>query len=125
MAAAGTRVELTPDERKDAAQRQAPRAAVLHEAIRVEGEHELRRPASALFWSGLAAGMSMGFSLLATAVIRSELPDVPWRPLLANLGYSAGFVLAIMGRQQLFTENTLTPVLPFLQRPDRKMLGRL
>lgn len=98
--------------------RTSPRAVVIYEAIRREGEDELRRPSSALFWSGLAAGLSMGFSLVTEGLLRSYLPDVPWRPLLAKFGYSIGFLIVILGRQQLFTENTLTPILPFLNRPS-------
>jgi hypothetical protein len=33
-----------------------------YEVIRREGEKELERSTDALFWSGLAAGLSMGFS---------------------------------------------------------------
>jgi formate/nitrite transporter FocA (FNT family) len=58
----------------------------------------------------------MGFSMIAEGLLTSFLPDEPWRPLVAKFGYSAGFLIVILGRQQLFTENTLTPVLPFLQR---------
>ncbi len=42
------------------------------------------------------------------------LPDTPWRPLLSSLGYSVGFLIVILGRQQLFTENTVTVVLPLM-----------
>ena len=42
-----------------------------------------------------------------------------------KLGYSVGFLLVILGRQQLFTENTLTPVLPLLRNKDGKTLGNL
>ena len=34
--------------------------------------------------------------------------------MLESLGYSVGFVIVIMGRLQLFTENTITVVLPVL-----------
>jgi len=76
-----------------------------------------------LAWSGLAAGLSMGFSLITEGLLRAKLPDAPWRPLISKFGYSAGFVLVILGRQQLFTENTLTPMLPLFQNRDRKTLS--
>src|SRR5215831_17766724 len=88
----------------------------------MEGEEELKRSTSALAWSGLAAGLSMGFSFVAEAVIRAHLPAAAWRPLLAKFGYSFGFVLVILGRQQLYTENTLTPILPLLDSRDRSIL---
>jgi hypothetical protein len=41
------------------------RAMAIHEHIRQDGEKELERDAMALFWSAIAAGLSMGASLLA------------------------------------------------------------
>lgn len=103
-------------------QRLAPRAATVFETIRREGEDELERSSAALSWSGLAAGLSMGFSFVAQALLHAKLPDAPWRPLIADLGYSIGFLIVILGRQQLFTENTLTPILQLLHRWDQKTL---
>src|SRR5512138_3945953 len=101
-------VPLRPSERRRARERTAPGPHVVHEAIRREGEEELARPSSALFWSGLAAGLSMGFSLVGEAVLEAALPGSAWRPIVAKLGYSLGFVFVVLGRQQLFTETTLT-----------------
>lgn len=112
-------LELTEKELEEAEERSAVSAMIVHEAIRLEGEQELGRSSSALFWSGLAAGLSMGFSLIAEGLLRSRLPDAPWRPVITKLGYSFGFLLVVLGRQQLFTENTLTPILPLLLRCDR------
>jgi formate/nitrite transporter FocA (FNT family) len=108
--------ELTEKQQQEAEDRTSVSALVVHEAIRYDGEEELNRPTSALAWSGLAAGMSMGFSLVAQALLRSYLPDQPWRPLLVRLGYPLGFLIVIIGRQQLFTENTLTAIIPLLAR---------
>ena len=107
---------LSEDQIRDAENRTSVSAAVVHEAIRKDGDEELQRPTSALAWSGLAAGMSMGFSFLAEGLFRTFVPDVPWRPLLVNLGYPLGFLIVIIGRQQLFTENTLTAIIPLLAR---------
>ena len=60
--------------------------------------------------------------MVAHGLIQSGLPDAPWRPLLACFGYSLGFLIVILGRQQLFTESTLTAMLPVLYRRDRKSL---
>lgn len=60
----------------------------------------------------------MGFSFLVPAVLDARLPEAPWRLLVSSWGYTVGFVLVIMGRQQLFTESTLTVVLPVLTRRD-------
>jgi len=106
---------LNSTEKKDARRREAPSAAVVYEAIRREAESELKRPLVALAWSALAAGLSMGFSLIAQALLYSYTPEAPWRPIISSFGYSIGFLFVILGRQQLFTENTLTPVLEVLR----------
>ncbi|RBP13750.1 formate/nitrite transporter FocA (FNT family) [Roseiarcus fermentans] len=110
---------LDPAEKTQAAEHSAPQAVVIHEILRKDGEAELARRAGATFWSGLAAGLSMGFSFLALALIRSGLPDGPSQRLLAGPGYCLGFVIVVLGRQELFTESTLTAVLPLLVRRDR------
>ena len=117
--------DLTETEREQVERRTTISAIVVHEAIREEGERELRRPASALAWSGLAAGLSMGFSLVGQGLLRAYLPDVSWRPLIANFGYSLGFLIVVLGRQQLFTENTLTAILPLLAHPNRHTIWRV
>jgi formate/nitrite transporter FocA (FNT family) len=114
-------------ERKEASQNEAeerssPSGEVVYRAIRHEGESELERTSSALWWSGLAAGLSMGFSFIASALLHAHLPDAKWRPLLVALGYTFGFVIVILGRQQLFTENTLTVILPLLTERKAGML---
>lgn len=108
--------ELSKEQEQEAQDRTSVSPVVVHEAIRHDGEEELNRPASALAWSGLAAGLSMGFSFVAQALLYAYLPDAPWRPLIYRLGYPLGFLIVIIGRQQLFTENTLTAVIPLLTR---------
>jgi formate-nitrite transporter family protein len=117
--------ELTDKQRQEAEDRTSVSANVVHEAIRHDGEEELNRPVSALAWSGFAAGLSMGFSFVAQALFRAYLPDEPWRPLLVNLGYPLGFLIVIIGRQQLFTENTLTAIIPLLARRNSTTLVRV
>ncbi|NDL65347.1 formate/nitrite transporter family protein [Acerihabitans arboris] len=93
------------------------RAAAIHELIREDGEKELERDAQALLWSAVAAGLSMGASLMAKGILHARLPDGAAGFLIENLGYTFGFIIVIMSRQQLFTENTLTAVLPIMQKP--------
>ena len=107
---------LSERQTEEAESRTSVSAIVVHEAIRKDGDEELQRSWSALAWSGLAAGLSMGFSFVAEALLRSHLPNTLWRPLLVNLGYPLGFLIVIIGRQQLFTENTLTAIIPLLAR---------
>jgi len=105
-------------EAEEIEQRSAPKGEIVYHAIAKEGEDELGRSTAALAWSGLAAGLSMGFSFLVPALIHAHLPDEKWRDLIVKLGYSVGFLIVVLGRQQLFTENTLTVILPLLQRKD-------
>lgn len=119
---AGAATELSDREAERAERRSAVSAPVVHEAIRREGEAELLRPPAALFWSAIAAGLSMGFSLAVEGLLAARLPDGPWRSAVSSLGYSVGFLIVVLGRQQLFTENTLTVVLPLLTRRNRRTL---
>jgi formate/nitrite transporter FocA (FNT family) len=114
---------------EEAEERLAPPGEVVYEAILQEGQHELERKSRALAWSGLGAGLSMGFSLVAEALLRLHLPEARWTPLVAKAGYAVGFVIVILGRQQLFTKDTLTAILPLLRagapRRELRNVGRL
>src|SRR5439155_25881166 len=99
--------------------RTAPPGEVIYEAGYAEGEHELERNSLALAFSGLAAGLSMGFSMVTEGILQHHLPNTTWQPLITKLGYSVGFLVVTLGRQQLFTKNTLTVILPLLR--ERKI----
>ncbi|MDE1169048.1 MAG: formate/nitrite transporter family protein [Pseudomonas sp.] len=116
---------LSASEQQEVHESQPPRAAVLHEIIRTEGDHELERSVAALWWSALAAGLTMGLSLMAMGLFNSRLPEGEASKVIASLGYSAGFLAVILARQQLFTENTLTAVLPVMTKPTLTNAGRL
>lgn len=107
---------LTREESRSVAKRRRLRAAVVYEIIRVEGEGELARTFGALWWSAAAAGISIGFSALSLALLKAYLPDAPGFWIIENIGYAVGFLIVILSRQQLFTENTLTAVLPVMAR---------
>lgn len=107
---------LSGREIEEADDRSSTSAKVVHEAIRLEGTEELERPSTSIAWSGLAAGLTMGCSMLGDGLLRAMLPDVPWRDLVSAFGYSLGFLFVTMGRQQLFTETTLTVMLPVLHK---------
>lgn len=113
--------ELSSSENEEVQARTTISAVVVHESVREEGIRELKRSSLALGWSGLAAGLSMGFSLVAKGLFHTYLPDAAWRPLLENFGYCVGFLIVVLGRQQLFTENTLTVILPLLAQPGRRI----
>ena len=115
---------MGPRDQRDAARREAPSAAVVFEAIRRAGESELHRPLAGLAWSALAAGLSMGFSFVSQALLHTYTPDASWQPIITSFGYSIGFLIVILGRQQLFTENTLTPILELLREKRLPTLYR-
>lgn len=111
----GTPKGITEHEVESVEEMSTPRTPVIYEVVRRLGDEEMQRPATSLWWSGVAAGLAMSFSLLAQAVLQSHLPDAPWRPLVCGFGYCVGFLMAVLGRQQLFTESTITAVLPVLK----------
>jgi len=117
--------QVTEQEVEDIETHSRLRTPVLYEIVRREGEIEMRRPATSLWWSGVAAGLSISFSLLTQSILYTHLPDAPWRPLVSSLGYSVGFLIVVLGRQQLFTENTITVVLPFIAEPTLENLRHL
>jgi formate-nitrite transporter family protein len=124
-AAAGDGFSLSGEEQGDVEDKRPPRAAVLHEVIRREGEQELSRGVAALSLSALAAGLSMGFSMLARGLLHRHLAGMPGAFLLESLGYPFGFIVVILARQQLFTEITMTAVLPVMTDPSLRAFGRL
>lgn len=116
---------ISEREVEDIEEMAAPRTPVIYEVVRRLGEEEMKRPIISLWWSGVAAGLSISFSLLAQAMLQSHLPDAPWRPLVTGFGYSVGFLMAVLGRQQLFTESTITVVLPVLKDLTAKNVWRM
>src|SRR5215813_5651628 len=103
---------ITEEEVKDVEELATPRTPVIYEVVRRLGEEEMVRPATSLWWSGVAAGLSISFSLLSQAILTAHLPEAPWQPLVVAFGYCIGFIMAVLSRQQLFTESTITAVLP-------------
>ena len=81
--------------------RSVPRTPVIYEIVRRRGEEEMARPTVSLWWSGVAAGLSISFSLLAQTILYHHLPEATWRPLVVGLGYPVGFIIVILARQQL------------------------
>ncbi len=96
----------------------------LHKAVREAGEEELDRPLSSLFFSGLAAGMAISSSLITEGALHQALPDTPWRTIVVSLGYPIGFLVVILGRMQLFTESTISAMLPLVTKPSSWALKR-
>ena len=112
------RGRFSEDELEDIDERLRLRVPLVYQIIRTEGEEELARPLGSLWWSGVAAGLSISLCVIAEGLLRQNLPDTVWRPLIVNFGYCTGFLIVVLGRLQLFTENTITAVLPVLSKPS-------
>ena len=90
-------------------------AEIYAAAVRI-GEDELKRSSTGLALSGLAAGLGMGLTALGSAAILADTGQGVAHHLLTTLLYPLGFIVVIVGRAQLFTENTLFPVILVLDR---------
>jgi formate/nitrite transporter FocA (FNT family) len=84
-----------------------------------EGLEQIERPILSLALSAVAAGLIVGFSAMAVAVVTAAVPSAV-SPMLERLAtalvYPLGFVLCIMSGTELFTEHTATAVYPVLDR---------
>jgi formate/nitrite transporter FocA (FNT family) len=96
----------------------------IHDLVRDQAEAEMERPAGDLFWSAVTAGLVIGWSFVLGAYARSLVAE-PWHRAAVAAAYPVGFILVIIGRSQLFTENTLEPVIPVLERRDPRSLRRM
>jgi len=83
------------------------KAGEILEAVVEDGNEELSRASLGLGLSGLAAGLNISFSTVALGVVGSLTGGVG---LVAALLYPIGFLIVILGRSQLYTENTITAV---------------
>lgn len=91
-------------------ERVRPSASEIYESVKRDAAEELERPIPALAFSALFAGATLGFSGLAAATAATLAGASPSADLLGALFYPIGFVATILGRAQLFTENTLYPL---------------
>lgn len=87
-----------------------PSAEEIFRQVATNARQELRRPSLALALSGFGAGFFMGISALGTAITLRVLGGSAEAFFLSRMFYPLGFIITILGRSQLFTENTLYPV---------------
>lgn len=87
-----------------------PTANEIYEQVSRNARRELLRPKKALALSGLVGGLTMGLTGLSVSVVTAALGHAAWAQFVALLFYPMGFMAVILGRGQLFTENTLYPV---------------
>jgi formate/nitrite transporter FocA (FNT family) len=87
-----------------------PSAEEIYQQVASNARQELARSNTALAISGFGGGAFMGFSALGTTLGVALLGTSPTAHVLACMFYPLGFIVVIIGRSQLFTENTLYPV---------------
>jgi formate/nitrite transporter FocA (FNT family) len=97
-------------------------APEIFEAAVKNAREELERSSRKLAFSGLAGGLVMGLTGLSVAAARAILGSGAWEEFASYLLYPIGFIAVIIGRAQLFTENTLYPVVLLLD--ERKQFVR-
>ena len=97
----------------------------IHENVTSAAEEELERPAAALLWSALGSGLTIAFSFLAGSYLSSLVDGEKYKEAMVAVAYPLGFMFVVLARHQLFTEQTLEPVLPFLEEPSRERLRKL
>lgn len=96
-------------------------APQIFDAAKENARGEVRRSSRTLAFSGLAGGLVMGLTGLSVAAVRANLGNGSWQEFVSYLFYPIGFISVIIGRAQLFTENTLYPVLLILdERRQRR-----
>ena len=106
-----------PEEGASQKQLSRPSAEEIYRQVICNAREELKRSTTSLAISGFAGGTFMGLSALGTAIALAELGTNPIPSFCARMFYPLGFIVVILGRAQLFTENTLYPVaLVFAER---------
>jgi formate/nitrite transporter FocA (FNT family) len=87
-----------------------PSAEQIYKQVSKNAQEELKRSTISLGISGFAGGVFMGLSALGPAIALAMLGNSPKTMFIAKMFYPVGFIVVILGRAQLFTENTLYPV---------------
>jgi formate-nitrite transporter family protein len=106
----GKKTQTAPETTSVQAELDRPTADEIYEQVSRNARHELDRTAIGLTISGLAGGITMGLTALSTSIVVAQLGQSPAARFIADLLYPIGFIAVILGRAQLFTENTLYPV---------------
>ena len=99
-----------PDQQTSQMNLERPSAEQIYQQVARNAESELKRTSMSLAISGITGGMFMGLSALGVGLIVALLGNSPHTFILSRMLYPLGFIVVILGRSQLFTENTLYPV---------------
>ena len=99
-------------------------AAEIHDNILGPAEDEMERAAAALLWSAFASGLTIGFSFLLGGYAQTLVSE-KYAHFVAGAVYPIGFMFVVFARSELFTENTLDPVIPLLHKRDMETLIKM
>jgi formate/nitrite transporter FocA (FNT family) len=116
---------LNAEERRAVKDHAPPAAKVVHASVSKQGDEELDRPVGSLFWSAVAAGVAIMATLWTTGALHHYTPDAKWREAVVALGYPMGFLIVVLGRMQLFTEQTVVAILPLARKKTLHNLWRV
>jgi formate/nitrite transporter FocA (FNT family) len=94
-----------------------PSAEDIYQQVAKNAKQELKRSTVSLAISGLTGGIFMGLSALAVGIALAHLGSGQTAFVVSRMFYPLGFIVVILGRSQLFTENTLYPVALVLTEP--------
>lgn len=87
-----------------------PSAEDIYQQVATNARQELKRTTTALGLSGFGGGAFMGLSALGVATATALLGTSNVARVISAMFYPLGFIVVIIGRSQLFSENTLYPV---------------
>lgn len=100
-------------------------AGEIYETVEEDGRLNLSRASLGLAFSGLSAELNISFGALAMFSVAGITGGVG---LAAIAVYPLGFLMVVLGRTQLFTETTVTPVTVVLaewRRRPRSLINML
>ena len=116
---------LTEEEKQQVEDHAPPPAKVVHASVSKQGDDELDRPLGSLFWSAVAAGVAIMASLWISGALHHFTPEAPWKDAIVALGYPFGFLIVVLGRMQLFTEQTVVAILPLAREKTARNFMRV
>ncbi len=94
-----------------------PSAHEIYRQVEKNAKEELKRSTVSLALSGFTGGIFMGLSALGVGLALARLGGSHNAFMVSRMFYPLGFIVVILGRSQLFTENTLYPVALVLTDP--------
>ena len=112
--AAAPETDAATSQQKDLSR---PSAHEIYQQVAKNAKEELKRSTASLAISGFTGGIFMGLSALGVGLALARLGGSGHAFIISRMFYPLGFIVVILGRSQLFTENTLYPVALVLTEP--------